>query len=234
MEQIDIAILRFEEPLSQEEVRWFRSAIVELTGRDDTWFHNHPATGGLAYRYPLIQYKTLDGRACIVGMGEAAQSVLRLRENFPCELQVGKSKRPFHVQECNLKSYWPKLETCPKLYSIRNYIALTEDNFKKYHSMLALTDKITLLEHILVGNILSFMKGIGYYSKEQIFCAVTDMDRLHSQMYKGVRFDTFDLSFVSNAELPAFISLGKSASVGFGVLTQEALPEKFKNFGQQS
>lgn len=99
--------------------------------------------------------------------------------------------------------------------------------------MLALTDKITFLEQIITGNILSFFKGIGYHVEERIECAITEMKELSEQSYKHVKFDSFEIKFVCNMELPDGIALGKSGSVGFGTLTRCELPERFKNFNQE-
>lgn len=98
--------------------------------------------------------------------------------------------------------------------------------------MLALTDKVNFLEQVITGNILSFLKGIGYHAAEKIECAITQLKEPVEQSYKHVKFDTFDLMFVSNMELPDGIALGKSGSVGFGTLFRRELPDRFKNFNQ--
>ena len=231
MEAKNIAILRFEENLGASDIRCFRGAIIDMVGKEQAFFHNHEA-GGLRYGYPLIQYKSIGGHACLVGIADAALSVMQLADKFPCLLKIGKKEMEFHVLDCRLVPYFPKMEDAPKLYHLKDYIALTEDNFKKYHSLLALTDKVNFLEQIIIGNILSFLKGIDYHVQERIECAITEMKEPTEKFYKHVKFDTFDLMFVSNIELPDAIALGKSGSVGFGTLTREELPERFKNINQ--
>ena len=98
--------------------------------------------------------------------------------------------------------------------------------------MLALTNKVNFLEQVITGNILSFLKGIGYHAAEKIECAITQLKEPVEQSYKHVKFDTFDLMFVSNMVLPDGIALGKSGSVGFGTLSRRELPDRFKNFNQ--
>lgn len=229
MESINIAVLKFEETLSDMELRCFRGAIVELVGKDNVLFHNHLEGKRLSYSYPLVQYKHIDGKLAVVGIGEAAESVMQLSGKFPHTLMIGKKEMRFNMHNCMMENYRPIMELRPKLYSISNYIALTDDNFKKYNSMLALTDKLTFLEDILTGNILSFLKGVGYHAEERIFCAITSFTEPSLKSYKGVRFNVFDLRFVTNVELPSGIGLGKSSSVGFGTLTKEMLPHKFDN-----
>lgn len=230
MESTNVAILKFEEKLDTEELQCFRGAIVNLVGKENVAFHNHLANGKVHYTYPLVQYKLIDGHVAITGIGGATAAVTNMASKFPCQLSIGKKSMNFHLYSCTLKPYTPIAETKPKLYTIKNYIALTDENFKKYHSILALTDKITYLENILIGNILSFFKGIGYHAEERIFCAITSLEGPNAKYYKGVKFDVFDISFVSNIELPSYISLGKSSSIGFGVLKQEVLPERFENY----
>lgn len=231
MEATNIAILRFKETLSSIELRCFRGAIVELAGRENPYFHNHEANG-LRYGYSLVQYKVIDNHVCLIGIAEAAMAVMALVGKFPKVLKIGKKEMEFHVQDCTLTPYFPQMEVTPKLYHLTNYIALTDDNFKKYHSMLALTDKVNFLEQVITGNILSFLKGIGYHAAEKIECAITQLKEPVEQSYKHVKFDTFDLMFVSNMELPDGIALGKSGSVGFGTVSRRELPDRFKNFNQ--
>jgi hypothetical protein len=231
MEATNIAILRLKESLGSVELRCFRGAIVDLVGRENPYFHNHEANG-LRYGYPLVQYKVIDSHVCLIGIADAAMAVMALVGKFPISLKIGKKEMEFHVQDCTLTPYFPQMEVTPKLYHLTNYIALTDDNFKKYHSMLALTDKVHFLEKVITGNILSFLKGIGYHADEQIECAITEMKEPREQSYKHVKFDTFDLMFVSNMELPDSIALGKSGSVGFGTLSRKELPDRFKNFNQ--
>lgn len=229
-----ITVLKFEETLSDMETRCFRGAIVGLVGKEKVTYHNHLGDERLVYSYPLVQYKRIDGKLAIVGIGSAAESVMQLACQFPQSLKIGKKDVVFHTRSCTMDVYRPVLEVKPKLYSIKDYIALTDDNFRKYGSMLALTDKITFLEDILVGNILSFLKGIEYRVEGKIFCAITSFAEPRTKCYKGVRFVVFDLGFVSNIELPSGIGLGKSSSMGFGVLKREVLPSKFENFESEN
>ena len=225
-----IATLKFEESLTLAELRCLRGAVMDLAGRECTPFHNHLEGGRLSYGYPLVQYKTINGHAAVVGIADAADVVMRIASEFPRPLAIGSKVKAFHVDSCSIEDYTPIVETRPKLYSVSNYIGLTDENFKRYHSMLALTDRIVLVENILVGNILSFLKRIDCHIDQQLFCAITEFSELRSKSYKRVKFDTFDLSFVSNIELPSGIALGKSGSVGFGVVKREPLPPQFENY----
>lgn len=227
---INICTLRFKEHLGLDQARLMRGAIVKIIGRENNvLFHNHIKTG-LRYAYPLVQYKSIDDCAAIVGIGDAATKLQELMPLFPCELRLGDKQTTFHVDNCQTVCYQPAFDIQPKLYSLNDYIALNERNIGRYHAMLALTDKISFIEDILTANILAFLKGIGYRAEEQISCALTSMHEPREQNYKHVGFACFNLQFVSNIELPDNIGLGKSSSIGFGNLKRLTLPRQFKDF----
>ena len=151
----EVLVIYFENEITPHEIPLFRGAIINSIDSDSLLFHNHTELG-VRYGYPLIQYKSIGGHACLVGIADAAFTIMQLVDKFPCSLKIGKKEMEFHVLDCRLVPYFPKMEDAPKLYHLKDYIALTEDNFKKYHSLLALTDKVNFLEQIIIGNILSF------------------------------------------------------------------------------
>ena len=189
-------------------------------------FHNHEASG-LRYGYPLVQFRRSGSRAVIVGIGDAADAVHSLAEMHELKLMIGNRETVFTVERCEETFYEPIVADEPKLYSLTDYIALTEQNLKDYSDLLALSDKIILLEKILVGNILSFFKGIGYHTDERLEAALTALDGTGETKYKGVKWKTFNLHFVSNVVLPDGIGLGKSVAMGYGTLMREKLDNKF-------
>ena len=139
------------------------------------------------------------------------------------------------LYECKLEHIQIDLYTLatsdqPIYYSINQYIPLTGDNVQEYDSLMALTDKICLLEKIMTGNILSFFKGIDYHVDEQIVCVITSIEQQHTIKYKGVHFRAFDMHFVSNVLLPDYIGLGKSTSIGMGTIKRLPLPKEFLQF----
>ena len=80
--------------------------------------------------------------------------------------------------------------------------------------------RIQILEHILVGNILSFLKGVGVHVEEQIDLRITDIKGQRALVYKNVKLMAFDIEFRTNITFPQYIGIGKNASVGCGVLTK--------------
>ena len=231
MEKTKIVKLHMKRAMDVSQLQCLRGAVNKLLcEQDGGWeanllFHNHEASR-LRYGYPLVQYRSSNGQTTIVGIGEAAGAVQNLASIGRLQLKLGDRETILDVDRCEETYYTPQIYDEPKLYRLSRYIALTDNNLHEYRELLALTDKIMMLEKILVGNILSFFKGIGHYTDQQLAAVITDMDGQEEIKYKSVRFRTFRLRFVSNVELPDGIGLGKSASVGFGTLQREKLNTK--------
>ena len=175
----------------------------------------------------LVQFRRTGSGAVVVGIGDAADAVSSLAEEHELNLEIGNRETVLTVERCEQTFYEPIVADEPKLYSLTDYIALTDQNLKDYNDLLALSDKIILLEKILVGNILSFFKGIGHHTDERLVAVLTAIDNEGETFYKRVKWKTFRLHFVSNVELPDGIGLGKSAAVGYGTLMREKLDDKY-------
>jgi hypothetical protein len=105
-------------------------------------------------------------------------------------------------------------------YSIQNWLALNEENYKRYKGMVGLTEKLTLLERLLTGNILSFAKGIEWRVEKPVKVELQEVRGEKIIRYKGVPLVAFDVQFRCNVSLPNYLGLGKSASHGFGIVRQ--------------
>jgi CRISPR/Cas system endoribonuclease Cas6 (RAMP superfamily) len=65
---------------------------------------------------------------------------------------------------------------------------------------------------------LSFAKGIGWTIEKQIEVKFTSSPKPSWISLKGNKVLAFEVSFASNVFLPAYMGLGKSVSMGFGVV----------------
>ena len=103
-------------------------------------------------------------------------------------------------------------------YKIENWFALNETNFTKFIALNNNGMKKEFLQRVLVGNILSFAKGIQWDINKQIELTITNLPKSHFFVFKNHKMAGFNLYFVTNIILPDFIGLGKSVSRGFGVI----------------
>ena len=73
----------------------------------------------------------------------------------------------------------------------------------------------------VVGNILSFLKGVGVHLEEQLIISILDIINQKVVTYKDVKLTSFDIRFKTNISLPSYIGIGKNASIGNGLLMRE-------------
>ncbi len=106
-------------------------------------------------------------------------------------------------------------------YSIHNWIALIQENYPKYQALEILTERISFLEKTLIANIISFAKGIEWTIDKPIKLHIKEIKDTKSVTLKGKKIKGFDMDFTCNVFLPNYIGLGKSVSLGFGVVKQK-------------
>ena len=104
-------------------------------------------------------------------------------------------------------------------YRLRSWLPLNSENYKQYQESESMVERIQILERVLVGNILSFLKGVDIYLEEQINLHITDITGQRAVTYKKVKLMAFDIEFKINIQLPQYIGIGKNASIGCGVLS---------------
>lgn len=196
----------------------FRGAIIASLDDTDILLHNHD-NDKYRYSYPLIQYKRIDKRAVVVAVGKGIETIgpLLSAPDFIC--QIGREKVRMHIDVVNAYDNEISLSETLLHYHLRSWLPLNSRNYAKYQSSESDEERIQFFEHILVGNILSFLKGVGIHIEEQIVTHITDIFDQRPIIYKKVKLMAFDLEFTANIQLPQNIGLGKNASLGYGVLS---------------
>lgn len=224
---MNIATIKYHGKLRHGEEQLFRGAFLKAMGNSaSVLFHNH-AGDGLRYSYPLVQYKVIDDNPTIVAIGEVWNSVVNLPRRY--DLAIGKQLRGYQLDNISIEPYEPGVSCEPKMYAITRYIPLNADNVLEFEGLPALTDRVCFLENIVNANILAFFKGINYHCSDEIHSAISSIEQRCDLYYKGVRFLGFDLKFITNADLPSNIGLGKSSSVGFGIIRRISIPNAYKD-----
>ncbi|MBN1468828.1 MAG: hypothetical protein JXM74_08720 [Fusobacteriaceae bacterium] len=183
---------------------------------DKTLIHNH-IEEGMRYSYPLIQYKFLKDKFFIIGINEGADTLLSIVSQIDCfkieEKIVNITKKNIEIWEEEIK-----LGTGYKIYKFSTpYFALNQKNFNIYNKLENKMEKKLFLNKILVGNILSFLKGVGIWADKEIICDIFFEDikiiNFKEQKMVGIKGE-----FAFNGVLPNFIGLGKSVSLGNGII----------------
>lgn len=180
--------------------------------------HNHWIDGTNIYKYPKVQYKVIDRIAMLVGVEEGAELLAKLflKVNF---LDIDDQR--YYIDAKNLTWQIVDLSDASKLYEYRFktlWMCLNQKNYKIYRNIISSKEKSEFLNKILIGNILSFYKGIQYWTDVKIM--VTGKFQEHRTMFKNQEMLAFSGRFTTNAVLPDFIGIGKSVARGFGTVVK--------------
>ena len=218
METIRVVVATFKNKISQEEIPFFRGSIIRLSD-NASFFHNHQEEG-FRYAYPLVQYKRIDGHAAVLGInegGEAIEELFKDRLRYECQL----GNRQVEMELIGIRSEKVSIHCMEQdcIYSIKGWLPLNRENYRNYLSADGLAEQIAMLERILIGNILSFAKGLGVFFEIPVRCRIFQLENEKSFNYKNVGLLSFSAKFRTNVSLPAYIGLGKSVSINNGVVT---------------
>lgn len=219
MESTRLVTIIFTNRISDEEIPLFRGAVIQtFNGIENSLFHNHQ-NEKLRHSYPLVQYKRVNGYAAIMGIDEGADIVEQLSacNSFNCQLGY----RKMNMKISAIHSEKTVISPCDTIqrYKIHRWLPLNSGNYQEYQTMRGLGDRINILEKVLIGNILSFTKGINQYIKSPLTCELVQLEDVGTITYKGVGLMCFNAHFETNMLLPEFIGLGKSASINHGMIT---------------
>lgn len=210
-------ILRFSTEISWREIPYLRGVIIRATEGENILFHNHEGEN-FRYAYPLVQYKRIGGKAAIVFVGEGVDAIADYFKNQVIDVELGNRKATLELEHADANTTTIALWKDTFRYTIRKYLPLNNHNYEAYQQAEGIVERCAILERAIVGNILSFAKGIGLHIDGQIDVKITNMSDSSSYIYKGVKMMGFDLEFKTNISLPDYIGLGKGTSLGFGMI----------------
>jgi len=161
---------------------------------------------------------------CIICIDQGVDEIHKYFEKESWNIFISGRLLEMKIARLNMNQFnmqvWDKMFS----YSILNWIALNQENYKKYLEIKEMTEKISFLENTLKANILSFAKGIEWTVDKTIEVRIKNMNPTRIVPLKGKSILGFNMEFSSNVFLPNFIGLGKSVSLGFGVV--KSLKEK--------
>lgn len=221
MKEHKVTTVLFDGILQEREIPSFRGAVMALADNNPL-YHNHTDDAGFQFRYPLVQYKVLDEHPALVGIDEGAdslESLFRIGEEH--ELQIGRTRRIFLVTDKS-STFFLADETAPGIfrYFIRNWLPFNRDNYQAWMDMPSLARRVSLLDSILCGNILTLYKAFGVFFDREVHAIVVDMSPSRNVTYKGVKMLAFDVMVETDSALPVHCGIGKGVSHGFGVVEE--------------
>lgn len=181
--------------------------------------HNHYDNGTYRQRYPLVQYKVIDGTPTLIALEEGAELLTRLFLKMD-QLEINGESYPILSKNIQAQKYDIGYSDELVEYQFKTlWMSLNQENYKSYVKLNA-EEKKKKLNKILIGHILSFYKEMGLFldSDERLMAKTSVTEK--STKFKDQRMVAFSGSFVVNASLPNAIGLGKSVARGFGTVSK--------------
>ena len=219
MTKIQTFVLQFDNGLTPEDIPKFRGAVISSLKQKNILYHNH-LENKFRYAYPLIQYKRIHQKAAIVCVGDGLKAIHELFASDNFLFIIGGKEVEMKMDYAKIYDNDILISDKFQLYRIRNWLPLNSVNYAMFQNTDNLIGKIQILERVLIGNILSFLKGVGIHLEEQIELHITDLSDQRPTTYKEMKLMAFDIEFKANLYLPQYIGIGKNASVGYGTLTK--------------
>ncbi len=179
--------------------------------------HQHLTSNELLYRAPLIQYKIFDGNPFVLGINEGAEVLQKIHEDIDY-LRIGRFEYQITEKTIIFKTDHFGIINDDLSYTfLTPWLALNEKNYEKYQKYGAWAKRKELLEKILIGNIISMSKGLGYTVPEPIKAEIHGLKETQTSL-KGTPMLGFLGTFSVNFEIPDYWGIGKSVSRGFGTV----------------
>ncbi len=217
--QIKVLTLQFDTEIAAWEVPLFRGAVLSSIGKDvDILFHNHAEDEKFRYSYPLIQYKRLGGKAAIVCVQEGVDSIGQFLVVQDSTFVLGDRTVTLAMQSVRPQNILIQTWQSDFAYRLQHWLPLNSKNYQVYQETESLSARISLLEGILRGNLLSMCKGLGIHLTEELKVSINWLSNPQSVKHKGIRVLSFDVNFSTNLSIPDGVGIGKNASIGFGTV----------------
>ena len=176
--------------------------------------HQHQA-GEFIYNYPLIQYKMIGGTPTILGINEGTEVLKEIYDKYD-SIKLGNHEYKIYQREVIIKEQEFGISDKFHKYQFQTpWFALNQKNFKEY-SNINQKDRREKLRKILIGNIITMSKGLGYVVNTEIKLDA-ELTGVRSS-FKGNEITAFNGEFIVNFEIPDLFGIGKSVSRGFGTV----------------
>lgn len=214
-------LIRFDNEIALDEIPRLRGAIIDAVGQStEILYHNH-IDDGFRYSYPLIQYKRINRKIALFCIADGVDAIGHFLANAPRYMTLGDKEVDLVMENVSTKRFMIRVWDSSFKYYIRKWLPLNSTNYLKYQALDSLTEKISFLENIMIGNILSFAKGIGINIPDHISCKFTSLEQSSLVKVKGVKMMAFDGELELNISLPDYIGVGKHASLGYGTIVRQ-------------
>lgn len=221
MARLRMMSVRFSSEVTMAELPKFRGAVIAAAGVENDLFHNHQHEG-FAYRYPLVQYRIMGGKASLVALNEGIEQMQQLLggDFLMRPVTFGNRCEQVRVEEMRINEFELSLLETPIRYHISHWLPFNQDNYRLWQRLSSVEERVSMLNKVLVGNLISFAKGIGWQLEGRVEAGV-DYSTITERFvrFKGQHLVALQADFTTNLFLPRGIALGKGVALNKGIVT---------------
>ncbi len=208
-----------EKPLQLSDVKAVRGFFGNMyTNRPE--FHGHIGDR-LIYRHPLIQYKIFGGSILIIGLKEGAYLLKAVPKIEYLKLHF--RKHPI-VKQNTISMMIPYGLTKEMMsYTfLTPWIGFNEKNYEHYLQLKQeKTNLSDFFNKILIGNILSICKSVGYTVDDKVLVKSKLAKISNIEIKKDVQLTAFEGEFETNFLIPDLWGIGGKVSIGYGTVKRK-------------
>jgi hypothetical protein len=181
--------------------------------------HNHLEDGSLRNGYPLVQYKMIRGVPTIIGLNAGADILLKIFADIE-EIKIAEQTLDANAKDLRFDKYEPSVHP-DRLFAYRlesPYQAFNQEQYPKWREATTDEARFAVAQKALIGHLLMLFKGLDIWLEEGQRIVAYPTFRTTTVHMKGQRLTAFTGAFITNAELPDLIGIGKGTSRGFGII----------------
>lgn len=183
--------------------------------REYVLLHHHTDKGYI-FTYPRVQYKIIEGTPIIVGIEEGADVLKEISDGLK-ELKLGRKR--YEIKSIQMNQLDAEFGKCRRNYKYKfltPWLALNQDNYRRYREIKDWKEKKIFLNSILVGNVLSMCKSLDYVVMGKLHAhSLLEENKVN---YKAIPHIGFTGEFKINFKIPDFMGIGKGVTHGFGTV----------------
>lgn len=227
-------VIKFKNGLQPYETPLWRGAVIAAVGAEGhELFHNHEGDS-FRYRYPLIQYKRINRQAAIVCVGEGVDEIGSFFSQSNFDIRIGDRQEHLEIDSVTPHRTVVQLWHDEFEYYLRGWLPFNQENYRKYTVADDMRQRLTLIESILTGNMLSFCKSMDCFLPEQLECRLTQTGAERIVRFKNIKTTAMDVVFKTNLSLPDYIGLGKGVSLGHGTVVRKYNDKRYcEHYGER-
>jgi len=168
------------------------------------------------YRYPAVQCKQIKNTLIIIGISQGAALLEQLSQDLN-EISAGINTCTILERDAVIRNEEFGISDTTHTYEfLTPWLALNQQNAKKFYDLKGKPDRDAFIRRILIGNLETLAKSLDYKTPVPITCEAKIRFRIDWMGRENVM--VFLGKFKTNLRIPDYLGMGLSVSQGFGTI----------------